>query len=162
MRVGSNKILFDKNGRLPGRGAYLCPDYSCFERAIKGGRIQKALDVPLRGEDLEAQVKKALIGEILELLHICDKKGYLKVDCGQKMTLKEGDVVILSEDISEKSLESIIEKTKALKTKAYQIPLQEYCNPCSGVLVLNSYPKKGGILEALRFFSRLTSGGDST
>ncbi|MEA3223631.1 MAG: YlxR family protein [Thermodesulfobacteriota bacterium] len=161
VRTGASKILFDKNGCLPGRGAYLCPDVSCFGRAIKGKRIQKVLDVPRWGEDLGAQTKKELMGEILDLLHLCDKMGYLRMDWGQKIIIKEGDVVILSEDISEKSLEPIIKKANALKAEVYQIPLQEYGRPCSGVLVLNSYPKKDRGLEALRFFSRLTSGGDS-
>ena len=38
------RILLDKKGRLPGRGAYCCPDQKCLAGFLKNsGRIARAL-----------------------------------------------------------------------------------------------------------------------
>ena len=34
------KLLFDKRGKMPGRGAYLCRDYACLEKAIKAKALE--------------------------------------------------------------------------------------------------------------------------
>jgi uncharacterized protein len=36
------QLLVDVYGKLPGRGAYICPQRSCAERAIKRARLQEA------------------------------------------------------------------------------------------------------------------------
>lgn len=51
IRIVRNKdgdISLDRTGKKPGRGAYLCPDIACFKDAVKGKRLQKALehDIP--------------------------------------------------------------------------------------------------------------------
>ncbi|MFW5986260.1 MAG: RNase P modulator RnpM [Halanaerobiales bacterium] len=50
IRIVNNKgkILIDPDGKLPGRGAYICPDPVCVENAIKNNEIKKALktDIP--------------------------------------------------------------------------------------------------------------------
>jgi predicted RNA-binding protein YlxR (DUF448 family) len=38
------RILLDKKGRLPGRGAYCCPDQKCLAGLMKkSGRLARAL-----------------------------------------------------------------------------------------------------------------------
>ena len=38
-----NEILIDPRGNLPGRGAYLCPNMECLEKARNDNKLNKAL-----------------------------------------------------------------------------------------------------------------------
>jgi uncharacterized protein len=38
----SGQLCLDPHGKLPGRGAYLCPQRSCAEQAVKGARLREA------------------------------------------------------------------------------------------------------------------------
>lgn len=63
IRVVRNKegeISLDRIGKKPGRGAYLCPDINCFKDAVKGKRLQKALE-----HDIPVQVMNDLEKEFL-------------------------------------------------------------------------------------------------
>jgi predicted RNA-binding protein YlxR (DUF448 family) len=40
-------LAVDLPGRLPGRGAYLCPDRGCLESALKRRRLERSLRVSL-------------------------------------------------------------------------------------------------------------------
>ena len=52
LRVVNNKneILVDPRGNLPGRGAYLCPNQECLNKAWKNGKLNKALKTELSEE----------------------------------------------------------------------------------------------------------------
>jgi predicted RNA-binding protein YlxR (DUF448 family) len=41
----------DETGKLPGRGAYLCYEPVCWERAVTGGRLAHALRGEVTTED---------------------------------------------------------------------------------------------------------------
>jgi len=38
-----SKISLDETGKLPGRGAYICDNLECLEKAIKTKRMEKTL-----------------------------------------------------------------------------------------------------------------------
>jgi predicted RNA-binding protein YlxR (DUF448 family) len=38
-------VVVDVTGKKPGRGAYICPDEVCVDKAIKGKRFERALAV---------------------------------------------------------------------------------------------------------------------
>ncbi|MDD2510020.1 MAG: YlxR family protein [Syntrophomonas sp.] len=48
VRSPQGEIELDTTGKKPGRGAYICPEPECIKQAIKGKRLQKALeqDIP--------------------------------------------------------------------------------------------------------------------
>lgn len=46
-----NGVLVDPSGKLPGRGAYLHPARSCWEKALAGRQIQQALRTQLDAEN---------------------------------------------------------------------------------------------------------------
>ena len=48
-----NEISIDKTGRKEGRGAYICDDVKCLERAIKSKRIDKIFDIKISEEIYE-------------------------------------------------------------------------------------------------------------
>ena len=46
-----NGLQIDPGGKLDGRGAYLCDQKSCWERAITGSALNQALRMTLTDED---------------------------------------------------------------------------------------------------------------
>jgi predicted RNA-binding protein YlxR (DUF448 family) len=48
VRSPDGEILVDSTGKKSGRGAYVCPDLQCFNKAVKSKSIHKALehDIP--------------------------------------------------------------------------------------------------------------------
>jgi uncharacterized protein len=46
VRGGDGRVRVDDNGRAWGRGAYVCPDPGCLERALKAGRLGHAFRQP--------------------------------------------------------------------------------------------------------------------
>lgn len=41
------EISLDLTGKKSGRGAYICPNKACFEKARKGKRFERALDTKI-------------------------------------------------------------------------------------------------------------------
>jgi predicted RNA-binding protein YlxR (DUF448 family) len=47
VRTPSGEIRIDATGKVSGRGAYVCPTPACVEAAVRGRRLEHALEVPL-------------------------------------------------------------------------------------------------------------------
>ena len=45
-----NDISVDFIGKKPGRGAYICKSVTCFEKARKGKRLERAFESPISEE----------------------------------------------------------------------------------------------------------------
>ena len=56
VRTASGDIEIDSTGKKEGRGAYICPDRACWEKALKG----KQLENTLRGHLTPANREKLL------------------------------------------------------------------------------------------------------
>ncbi|ACX52757.1 protein of unknown function DUF448 [Ammonifex degensii KC4] len=54
VRTPEGEVLLDTTGKKAGRGAYLCPDPSCLELALKKKRLEKSLGQPVPPELVEA------------------------------------------------------------------------------------------------------------
>ena len=55
------EVSLDFKGKLPGRGAYVCPNPECLKRARKSRGLERAFSAPLPPEvwdGLEAQMKE--------------------------------------------------------------------------------------------------------
>ena len=53
LRIVKNKeniIKVDEKGKEPGRGAYICLNMECFEKAKKTKKLEKALDMKINDE----------------------------------------------------------------------------------------------------------------
>lgn len=59
VRDKEGNISIDKKGRAPGRGAYLCNSIECYQKAVKGKRIERAFKTAIGDE-----VYKALAEEM--------------------------------------------------------------------------------------------------
>lgn len=52
IRTDEKRITIDLTGKQKGRGAYLCRQQSCWEKAIQRKALQRALRVDLHPEDI--------------------------------------------------------------------------------------------------------------
>lgn len=54
VRTTEGEIVIDETGRVNGRGAYICKDIDCFNKAEKSDRLSKVLEVEVTKEKYEA------------------------------------------------------------------------------------------------------------
>lgn len=54
-----NQIFIDETGKKPGRGAYICKDIECLQKAIKSKRIEKSLGVKI-SESIYNELKEKI------------------------------------------------------------------------------------------------------
>ena len=48
-----NQIFLDRTGKLEGRGAYICDNIQCLEKAIKTKRLERVLNIKISDEIYE-------------------------------------------------------------------------------------------------------------
>ena len=63
-----NEIKIDSLGKEPGRGAYICYSEQCLEKAIKGKKLEKALEIKIEEEiynEMEKTIKNKMGGEVI-------------------------------------------------------------------------------------------------
>ena len=56
-------ISLDFRGKVPGRGAYLCPDAACLKRAIKAKALERAFDLAIPQEIYDSLLQKMEEGD---------------------------------------------------------------------------------------------------
>lgn len=59
VRSPQGEVALDRSGKKPGRGAYVCPNKECIEKAITGKSLEKSL-----GMSISEDIKKALLEEL--------------------------------------------------------------------------------------------------
>ena len=47
VKTADDEIILDKTGKKNGRGAYICCNKECLEKAIKAKRLEKEFDVKI-------------------------------------------------------------------------------------------------------------------
>ena len=57
-----NEISIDKTGKKEGRGAYICDNIECLERAIKSKRIEKIFDMKI-SEEIYEDLRGVILGK---------------------------------------------------------------------------------------------------
>jgi predicted RNA-binding protein YlxR (DUF448 family) len=70
VRTPDQGVKVDETGKAPGRGAYLCQESSCWERALSEKRLEYALKTSLSKEEWETLLE---FGQALELNGEADK-----------------------------------------------------------------------------------------
>ncbi len=60
VRSPEGELSLDRTGRKPGRGAYICNEPGCLEKAVAAKAVEKALGVSVT-PDLEDALRKELI-----------------------------------------------------------------------------------------------------
>ncbi len=62
VRTPENLIDIDSGGKRSGRGAYICPNEECLNRAMKARRLEKAFQQHVPPEVLE-RLKERLVAQ---------------------------------------------------------------------------------------------------
>jgi predicted RNA-binding protein YlxR (DUF448 family) len=57
VRTKEGKIEIDTAGKKEGRGAYICPNRACWEKALQGQQLERTLRTGLTREDRENLMK---------------------------------------------------------------------------------------------------------
>lgn len=65
VRDKEGNVCVDATGKKNGRGAYICPDVKCLEKAIKNKGLERTLKIIKIEDDVYQQLRKEL-GEINE------------------------------------------------------------------------------------------------
>ena len=63
-----NIVKVDERGKESGRGAYICYNLECLEKAKKSKRIEKSLEIPISEEiysQIENIIKKQSGGDVI-------------------------------------------------------------------------------------------------
>ena len=60
LKITENEILFDRTGKKNGRGAYLCCNRECLEKAFKNRGLERSLKCQIPVEIIES-LKKELV-----------------------------------------------------------------------------------------------------
>ncbi|AGL01290.1 RNase P modulator RnpM [Desulfoscipio gibsoniae] len=58
VRTPEETIEVDRTGKRSGRGAYICPNEECLDKALKGKRLEKALKHAITEEIKESLLKR--------------------------------------------------------------------------------------------------------
>jgi predicted RNA-binding protein YlxR (DUF448 family) len=54
-------VKFDASGKLNGRGAYICKNMDCFEKAVKSKRLSRTLEIEIPSviyDEIKAEILK--------------------------------------------------------------------------------------------------------
>ena len=65
VRDKEGNVFVDVTGRQNGRGAYICPNEECLEKAVKNKGLEKTLKISQISEEVYQQLKKEL-GDVNE------------------------------------------------------------------------------------------------
>lgn len=60
VRTPEGSIEIDPTGKRAGRGAYICPQVACLEKAVKGKRLERAFQQSVAPE-IVADLKDRLV-----------------------------------------------------------------------------------------------------
>ena len=69
-----NKPVIDIAGKLPGRGAYICPDSECIELAKKSGGLARALGLKNIDSDSEFWLELEDYAKSFDNINLADKR----------------------------------------------------------------------------------------
>lgn len=123
-------VGFDVKAVLPGRGAWVCVDGACLQKAIdpKHGGFARAFDaaVVFDGPALKAQVKALLTGDLLARLGLQRRQGLLVL--GRDEVVRRVDTLAfvgLAQDLSANSQKELAEALAPTSTTTLPLPPME-------------------------------------
>ncbi len=53
VKTAENKICLDETGRMNGRGAYICKNMDCFQRAVQSKGLERSLKTSIPEEVIQ-------------------------------------------------------------------------------------------------------------
>ena len=58
LKTEAEGVVLDATGRKNGRGAYVCPNRECFQKAVKSSGLERAFKMPISKEIYESLEKE--------------------------------------------------------------------------------------------------------
>ena len=58
IKTAEDEIILDTTGRKNGRGAYICPNSGCLQKAIKGKGLERSFKMPIPKDVYELLTKE--------------------------------------------------------------------------------------------------------
>lgn len=58
VRQPSGQVMLDRTGKAAGRGAYVCPDSACLEKARKSKVLERTLEAAIEAEVYDQLAKE--------------------------------------------------------------------------------------------------------
>ncbi len=106
---GTTTLALDLYGRVPGRGAWICPEVPCVQRALRKGGFQRSFRTKIHLPDehsMVAQMRSGLTRLLREKLALTRRAGAL--DAGETKVYKAfkqdlGGLLLLATDLSDSS-----------------------------------------------------------
>lgn len=133
----SAEAVFDREGRLEGRGFYLCPGEQCFVKAYKNKRVRSSyFRKREQVNELIYEVREELSNMIKEDLIRCKKTAYLKDGLREEKTVREDDLVLYCGDNPPDEKVGTHTAARAGGAKVYRLP--EGCECSSTWLIVSS------------------------
>lgn len=120
VRDTEGKVAFDLVRRLPGRGAYVCPDAGCLALALKDKKLSWAFRRPTsspRPEEALRELGRLLARRIGGLLGLAARSGAAVSGLDAVLrALEKGQagLLILARDLSARSKETILRRAGAV------------------------------------------------
>ena len=59
VKNAQGELKVDKTGKLPGRGAYICNNSECLEKAVRSKRLEKSFEMKIE-EDIYEQLRNTI------------------------------------------------------------------------------------------------------
>ena len=59
VRDAEGNVSIDKKGKMPGRGAYLCPQEECLAKAVRQKQLERALETRI-GEEVYQRLSEEI------------------------------------------------------------------------------------------------------
>jgi hypothetical protein len=138
MEPNSSIPLIDYLGKLPGRGAYICPNMRCIEQAIQRGGLSKTFRHPINATS-DVLMKSAWaasrrqIRSLVSLAYRAGKlmSGHSNVEWGLKK--QQGELLMLAQDVSVGVQRKFRRWAKQLEIPVYESLSKLELGPCVGV-----------------------------
>jgi len=116
------RVIVDYHAKLPGRGAYVCPQRECIARAMKKHRLERAFKLEnnqLDYHDLPERIRRAIKHQILNLLGRAGRAGRLISGWSEvKRGFARAKLVLVAADAAESTKRRFAsEKTHVLLSK---------------------------------------------
>jgi predicted RNA-binding protein YlxR (DUF448 family) len=182
VRSPEGAVFLDERGKLPGRGAYLCPKKECVEKARKSGALSRVLKTKVPDcfyDQLAARVEagglpspSTLLGaerELRSVLSLARRAGLVRIGSDgvqskgvRRKNAKNGPMLILTASDSSESVRGIAEKMDAGGNERACLPLSvvelSATLGAEGVQVI-ALPLRGGLSERIRTLVSILSEG---
>ncbi len=132
VRNSSAEAVFDREGRLEGRGFYLCPGEQCFAKAYRNKRIRTVyFRKREQVNELIYEVRENLLDMIKKDLIRCKKMAFLTDGLSKENTIREDDLVLYCNDNPPEKKVGMHTAAQAGGVKVYHLPEGCECSsPC--------------------------------